>query len=400
MAKTTFLQPNYNPQTGSVYKAAIDDSIAVLKRFGDAFDAHEQSTPNMTVRVDAGFILNGTTLTEVAAQNTATITAPTTNPRIDRVVVDSLTGVVSVIAGTEAASPTPPAITAGKLPVAQVSLATSTTQITNLLLTDERTINMGFALLAAANIFTATQTLTLSTQFAVPLTVESTYAGADAGPFLELYRNSASPAAADLLGSLIFYGKDSAANKQAYGQLYVRIDDPTSGSEDSTVILGTYVAGALTSAAEWTGNKQTAGTVPLDRMRRGADVSSENASNVTVTSTATTITTVDCGTVVAGDRLFVTAISSFIKGATSGQCTIFAGISTGTAVVQGYHNRTNILSSAEVSASANVNLHLSGVLKITTGGTLILKLAGISDGSDSTVTVALGELHVVLLVGS
>ena len=92
----------------------------------------------MAVIVDAGVILNGITLTEVAAQSTGTITAPVTNPRIDRVVIDILTGAVSVITGAEAGSPTAPAITAGKLPIAQVALATSTTTITNALLTDER----------------------------------------------------------------------------------------------------------------------------------------------------------------------------------------------------------------------------------------------------------------------
>jgi hypothetical protein len=78
------------------------------------------------------------TLTEKAAQTTATITAPTTDPRIDRVVIDDTTGTVSVITGTEAASPTPPALTAGKLPIAQVALVVSQTTIVNADITDER----------------------------------------------------------------------------------------------------------------------------------------------------------------------------------------------------------------------------------------------------------------------
>ncbi|MDZ4340442.1 MAG: hypothetical protein U1B94_09570 [candidate division NC10 bacterium] len=141
MGVVTFVQPDAGSQTGqtgSAYKSAIDGAVSVLKRISQAFAPHEQATPNMTVRLDAGFIFSGGTLTEVAAQNSATITAPTTNPRIDRIVVDEATGTVSVIAGTEAASPTAPAITAGKLPVAQVLLQTSTTQITNAIITDER----------------------------------------------------------------------------------------------------------------------------------------------------------------------------------------------------------------------------------------------------------------------
>lgn len=138
MTVATFLQPDYNTQSGTAYPLAIDASMAVMKRIAAAFAPHAQSTPDMTVRVDAGALQVGVTLTEVAAQNTGTITAPVGNPRIDRVVVDASTGAVSVITGTPAGSPTAPALTAGKLPVAQVLLQTSSTVITNSMITDER----------------------------------------------------------------------------------------------------------------------------------------------------------------------------------------------------------------------------------------------------------------------
>lgn len=135
----TWQDPNFQAQTGTAYKTALDNAIKVAKRLNIAFAPHEQSTPNMTVRLDAGFIFTSAgALTEVAAQSSATITAPVTNPRIDRIVIDKVTGAVSVVAGTEAASPTPPAIPTGKLPVAQVLLQTSTTTITNQIITDER----------------------------------------------------------------------------------------------------------------------------------------------------------------------------------------------------------------------------------------------------------------------
>lgn len=145
MTVPTFVQPDRTTQSGSAYPANIDAAIAVLANPAGHFAAHAQSTPDMTVRVDAGKLQVGTGVTVVAAQNTATITAPVTNPRIDRVVIDSVTGVVSVIAGTEAASPTAPAITAGKLAVAQILLATSTTVIANSIITDERCVVPTFA---------------------------------------------------------------------------------------------------------------------------------------------------------------------------------------------------------------------------------------------------------------
>jgi hypothetical protein len=140
MTTAKFVQPNFLTQDPTVYKGSIDAATAVLARLAAAFAPHAQDTPVMTVRVDAGFIWDGTTYTAVAAQSTGTITAPVTNPRIDRIVVDKTTGAVSVISGAENASPTAPALTAGKIPVAQVLLATSSTSITNSMLTDERVL--------------------------------------------------------------------------------------------------------------------------------------------------------------------------------------------------------------------------------------------------------------------
>jgi len=144
MGVGTFVQPDADTQEGTDYKNYLEACFAVLKRQAAAFAPHEQTVPNMTVRVDAGAIFSNddNSLTEVAAQNTGTITAPTTNPRIDRIVIAQLNGVVSVITGTPAGSPVPPAIITGKLPVAQVLLQTSTTIITNDMIIDERQLNL------------------------------------------------------------------------------------------------------------------------------------------------------------------------------------------------------------------------------------------------------------------
>ena len=138
MTVSTPLQPDYTTQNSAAYKAAIDGGFAALWRLGTAFAPHEQASPDMTVRLDAGVVWDGATLTEVAAQSTGTITAPASNPRIDLVVIDQVTGAVSVVTGTEDPSPTAPAPGTGKAPVAEVALATATTAITNSLITDRR----------------------------------------------------------------------------------------------------------------------------------------------------------------------------------------------------------------------------------------------------------------------
>ncbi|HEY0834176.1 MAG TPA: hypothetical protein VGE72_09750 [Azospirillum sp.] len=119
----------------------VDQSVtnwSVASRLVGAFAPHAQVMPDMTVALDAGHLLNGSVLTEVAAQSTGTITAPTGNPRIDRIVVNGLTGASAVITGIESATPVPPPIPPGTLPVARVGLTTTTTAIANAAIVDER----------------------------------------------------------------------------------------------------------------------------------------------------------------------------------------------------------------------------------------------------------------------
>lgn len=129
---------NFTTQNFTAWRTQVDANSYVCQRIVDNFAPSAQASPNMTIALDAGHLFNAGTLTEVAGQSTGTITAPVSNPRIDRVVVDRITGAVSVVTGTEAASPVAPAIPAGKIPVARIALATSTSSIGDSLITDER----------------------------------------------------------------------------------------------------------------------------------------------------------------------------------------------------------------------------------------------------------------------
>jgi len=75
--------------------------------------------------------------------------------------------------------------------------------------------------------------------------IQSDDAGAGLGPTLELYRNSASPAASDVLGGLTFTARDSAANKDTVARIYSILTDPTSTSEDADLLFGVITAGTL-----------------------------------------------------------------------------------------------------------------------------------------------------------
>ncbi|HEY0838521.1 MAG TPA: hypothetical protein VGE72_31740 [Azospirillum sp.] len=111
---------------------------AVARRMVGTFAPHAQVSPNMTVAIDPGFLLNGTTLTEVTAQAIGPFTLPAAL-RVDRVVIDRATGQATILSGTEGAL-TPPAIPFGKLPVARVLLRNTTAEITNADIYDERAL--------------------------------------------------------------------------------------------------------------------------------------------------------------------------------------------------------------------------------------------------------------------
>ena len=78
------------------------------------------------------------------------------------------------------------------------------------------------------------------------ITLNSTDAGATAAPLLDLYRDSASPAASDTLGEIEFNGEDSAGNKQQYALIHASILSPTSGAEQGQIHFETATGGAST----------------------------------------------------------------------------------------------------------------------------------------------------------
>jgi hypothetical protein len=78
------------------------------------------------------------------------------------------------------------------------------------------------------------------------MVLTSTDAGAAAAPLLDLYRNSASPAASDTIGEIEFNGQDSAGNKQQYALIHGSILSPTSTAETGQIHFETATGGAST----------------------------------------------------------------------------------------------------------------------------------------------------------
>ncbi|MCR4307673.1 MAG: hypothetical protein NUV80_03860, partial [Candidatus Berkelbacteria bacterium] len=98
-----------------------------------------------------------------------------------------------------------------------------------------------------------TETITGDKTFSGALIQTSTDAGAALAPTLDLYRDSASPAASDAIGGIDFNGEDSVGNKQLYARLLAVIQDPTSTSEDGKLQIYTTIAATSTLEAEIAG---------------------------------------------------------------------------------------------------------------------------------------------------
>ena len=76
------------------------------------------------------------------------------------------------------------------------------------------------------------------------LTLKSTDADASAGPKLDLFRDSGSPADDDILGKIRFLGDNDANSQVTYADIEARIVDASSGSADGRLELSTILAGS------------------------------------------------------------------------------------------------------------------------------------------------------------
>lgn len=77
------------------------------------------------------------------------------------------------------------------------------------------------------------------------LIVTSTDVNGTAAPDIVFYRDSASPAASDSIGNIVFRGKNSAAVAKDYAGIFTTITSPTSSSESGVLTFNTMSAGTL-----------------------------------------------------------------------------------------------------------------------------------------------------------
>ena len=138
MTVTTKSLPTQTIDSAPTYKDNIDATMRVLDEIAGNFAPHQVATPNMTIVIDSGKIWDGAVWASEIQQITTTITAPSVNPRIDRIAIDISTGNYVIITGAENVTPVAPVYQHGQYPICQIALAVSQTQIANADIIDER----------------------------------------------------------------------------------------------------------------------------------------------------------------------------------------------------------------------------------------------------------------------
>ncbi len=99
--------------------------------------------------------------------------------------------------------------------------------------------------LSAANSWTAGQGIVGTSSFFVGLTITSTNADANAGPYFVLRRAGGSPAVSDQIGNITWQSQDSGLTDDNVANINVLVVDPTATSEDYQLRFQVMVAGAL-----------------------------------------------------------------------------------------------------------------------------------------------------------
>lgn len=250
------------------------------------------------------------------------------------------------------------------------------------------------------------------TAFQTPFTLESTDAGATQQPTLTLWRNSVSPAPADILGGINFDGEDSGSNQTTYAALTARIDDAVNGTEDGSFVFSTVVAGTLTqiavlNRAGFQGLIQTSVDNTIPRwdgtigLLQGSTVTIDDSNNVTAAGgfqANTHIFAANASTMILRPNGLASSTGQLTIAtngdvAVSGQVgsNIFTGIS-GNVIFAG--NGILFRPNGSGSGTGQVTIDAAGTLAVG-GGTGIVAAGVISGNVDVILGAATG--HAVIL---
>jgi len=129
------------------------------------------------------------------------------------------------------------------------------------------------------------------------------------------------------------------------------------------------------------------------------EVAGRNSSGaLTDITSGITVATVDCGTVVTGDRILVTAFFVYTGGNGTDSVSANVLLSSGTATLAYLDTSGGLYGSSSNAASGNCSVN--GIIKVTGSGTCVLKLTGTDAGTNADIAQNFGQIHALVLKGS
>ena len=131
-------------------------------------------------------------------------------------------------------------------------------------------VDMASTLQVTGNLTTSANNTFTVTDNGTPLTLVSTDADANAGPFLDLWRNSSSPADDDPIGIIRFYGENDNNEAIIYSAIDARIEDVSDGTEDGALQFYTMAAGTSTQTVTMQSGMVGVGIAPSNTFSVGA----------------------------------------------------------------------------------------------------------------------------------
>ena len=158
--------------------------------------------------------------------------------------------------------------------------------------------------------------------FTSDMVISSTDASDAAGPQLQLYRNSASPADADYLGQIAFQGENDAGQSTLFGKITGKILDASDGSEDGGFEFAAQKAGTQTILARLRSNKlELINSTGLEVAGLTYPTADGSANQVMTTDGSGTLSFVDVNTI-GGTVTGVIAGTGMTGGGVSGSVTL------------------------------------------------------------------------------
>lgn len=115
--------------------------------------------------------------------------------------------------------------------------------------------------------------------------------------------------------------------------------------------------------------------------------------------TGTQITTIDLGTVKAGDIILVSGFFEFSGGSGSSELNARVSQASGSATIAALASSSSLRGSTVYAPTGAGQCAVNGLINVTGDGTLVLQLVGYDSGSQADVAQNFGQLQGIVLVG-